>query len=67
MIIHDPDKVRAIKEPNATTKKSPTQKILLIALIRMDTTREDGRSLRNFETDFLTMTHLECLTGLWRY
>lgn len=37
LIIHGPDKGKDTKEPNATTKKSPPQKILLIALIRMET------------------------------
>lgn len=67
MIIRGPDKGRAIKEPNATTKNSSAQKILLIVLIRMDTTREDGRFLRNCETEFLTMMHLKCLTGPLRH
>lgn len=33
----------------------------------METTREDGRSLVNCETEFPTVTSLECITGLWRY
>lgn len=60
LIIHGPDKGRAIKEPNATTKKkSPPQKVLLTALKRMDTTQEDGRPLRPCETEFLIMTYLK--------
>lgn len=43
MIIHSTDKGRVIKEPDTAHQKiPPTQKILLLVLIRMDTTREDA-------------------------
>lgn len=67
MIIHGPEKGKDTKEPNATTKKSPPTKSFVNSPDKNGKPREEGKSLRNCETEFLTKTHLKCLTGLWRY